>query len=78
MENQRLIDEFHKTSVEKVKIHLQGWKGNAYIDVRVWKVEGSQDQQADIATKKGICISIELLPDLIKILQKAWDFHQGN
>jgi len=77
MEKQTLIEEFHKTSIEKVKVHIQGWKGNTYIDVRVWKVEGTREETSDIATKKGICISVELLPDLIKALQKAWDYHQG-
>ena len=74
MEKQTLIEELHKTSVEKVKVHVQGWKGNTYIDVRVWQVEGTPGDTSDIATKKGICMSVELLPDLIRILQKAWDF----
>ena len=35
MEKQRLIDSFNKNSVEIVKVHVQEWKAQEYIDIRV-------------------------------------------
>ena len=71
MEKQRLIDSFHKNSMEVVKVHVQEWKGQEYVDVRVWYSERAGQNGAENVTRKGICISTELLPDLIRALEKA-------
>lgn len=72
MENQnKLIDQFHKNSQELIEIHLSKWKGKDYVDVRIWHLPDPIKEDEKIATKKGICINTELLPRLIKALQKA-------
>lgn len=72
MENRnRLIDQFHKNSQERVEIHLSKWKTQDYIDMRIWTLPNPAEPGSEQPTKKGICINIELLPKLIKALQKA-------
>ena len=71
MTEQRLIDQFNKNSIEKIKIHLQEWKGNTYVDVRVWVQLDAEESGGEITTKKGLTLHVELIPDLIKALQKA-------
>ena len=74
MEKQRLIDSFHKNSVEVIKVHVQEWKGQEYVDMRIWYSERAGQNGAENVTRKGICISTELLPDLIRALEKAQAF----
>lgn len=71
MENQRLVDQFNKNSVEMVKVHLQEWKSQAYFDVRVWYSENPGENGAERPTHKGITLNVELLPQLITALQKT-------
>jgi len=71
MEKQRLIDSFNKNSVEIVKVHVQEWKAQEYIDIRVWYLKHPGEIGAEKPTHKGITLNIELLPDLIQALQKA-------
>jgi len=72
MENQnKLIDQFHKNSQELIEVHLSEWKGKDYVDLRIWHLPDPTKEGEKIATKKGICINAELLPRLIKALQKA-------
>ena len=67
-ENQRLIAEFDKNSVEKIKVHLQRWKNSSYVDIRVYFLDGEKMEQP---TKKGLCLSAELLPELRRAIEKA-------
>ena len=71
MAKQQLISEFDKNAVEKIKVHLQEWKAEKYIDVRVWVSSNAGENGGEIATKKGLTLHCELIPDLIKALQKA-------
>jgi hypothetical protein len=57
----RLVAEFEKGGVETVRIHLMEWKGQTYLDVRVWY---RADDGALRPTTKGIRLNAELLPDL--------------
>ena len=72
METQnKLIDQFHKNSVELVEIHLTKWKGKDYADLRIFYLPNPAEEGSEVATKKGICLDAELLPKLIRGLQKA-------
>lgn len=62
MEDRRLITEFEKNSVEKVKVINYDWKGLDLIDVRVWLLQNPADPKSEIPTKKGITIREESLP----------------
>ena len=71
MGDQSLIDEFNKSSVELVKVHLSQWRNQDYIDIRIWIASNPPEQSSELPTKKGIRISVDFLPRLIESLQKA-------
>ena len=72
--NNKLIYEFEKNSVEKVKVTEAIFKGKKYIDIRIWaQGENPGEPGSEQPTKKGICLSAELLPDLIQALNKVAD-----
>jgi len=67
----KLIDKFHKNSQEVVEIHITQWKAQDYVDIRIWMLPNPVNEKERQPTKKGICINAELLPELIKALEKA-------
>ncbi len=71
MENQKLIDQFHKRSTELVEVHITEFRNQEYVDVRIWTLPNPADSKDWQPTKKGVCINIDLLPRLIAALQKA-------
>jgi|GEM_PF-1236225 len=70
-EKQTLIGEFDKNSAELICVHLQTWKTQRYIDVRIWVKGDPGHPGAEQATRKGICLNVELLPDLLRLLEEA-------
>jgi hypothetical protein len=64
----RVISEFQKNSVEFVRVCLSEFKGSLYFDVRIWVQEAAGEPGNLKATKKGICLNIELLNDLRQAL----------
>jgi len=75
---QTLITEFDKNSLEKIKVHVNEYNGNRYIDVRVWFLPEAAEPGNEIATKKGIRLHCELIPDLIQALEQARDVIEGR
>jgi len=75
---QTLITEFDKNSLEKIKVHVNEYNGNRYIDVRVWFLPEAAEPGNEIATKKGIRLHCELIPDLIAALEQARDVIEGR
>jgi hypothetical protein len=69
--SQRLIDQFNKNSMELIKIILDAWKDELYVDVRIWYLPEAGRSGAEVATKKGIKLRAEFLPRLIQALQQA-------
>jgi len=67
----RLVDQFHKNSSELIEVNISEWKCQRYIDLRIWYLPNPAEPGSQTATKKGICINEELLPRLIKALNKA-------
>ena len=69
---QKLIASFSKNSVEIVRVHLQTWKAQRYVDIRVWKQARPGDGEvAAQPTHKGITLNVELLPELRDAIDKA-------
>ena len=75
-EGQKLISQFHKNSIELVKINLSEWKSKLYVDVRIWVLEDPAKTGSEVPTKKGIRLSVDLLPKLIEALNKASRIHK--
>lgn len=71
MEKQKLIDQFHKNSVEIVKVQLEEFRDREYIDVRIWYLEDPAKNDSEKPTHKGLTLRVNLLPKLIQTLQKA-------
>ncbi len=79
MEQQnKLIDQFHKNSSELVEVNITEFKGQEYVDVRIWTLTNPADSKDRQPTKKGVCINIDLLPRLITALQKAEETFNKN
>ncbi|MBA7666762.1 hypothetical protein ES703_74843 [subsurface metagenome] len=70
-ETQKLISEFHRNSIELVRINLSEWKSKPYVDIRIWVLEDPAKAASAVPTKKGIRLSIDLLPKLIDALNEA-------
>jgi len=70
MENERvIICEFKKGSGEIVKVTVGEFRGQYYLDFRVWYYpEGSEEIRP---TKKGISLHVEMIPELLKGIQDA-------
>jgi hypothetical protein len=77
-EKQTLIDSFEKNSREIVKVHVQEWRGNRYIDLRSWLLPDESGKGADRPTPKGLTLNVELIPRLIEALQRADEIVSGG
>jgi len=66
-----LIDEFSRNSIEKVKIRFTRFQGREFLDVRVFISPPPGSQEADKPTHKGICLRLDLVPKLLESLKKA-------
>lgn len=70
-ESQILVAHFSKNAMEEIQVHLVEWKGQQYIDIRIWyKPEPGEDKGLH-PTTKGLRFSIELLPDLKRAIDIA-------
>ncbi len=70
-DRQQLISQFHRNSIELVKINLSEWKSQPYVDIRIWVLEDPAKPESAVPTKKGIRLSADLLPKLIDALNEA-------
>jgi hypothetical protein len=70
-EKTRLVAEFQKNSLEKVRIHLQEFHGQTYCDIRVWVAEKAGQSGAECATRKGLTLNVELLGELRSAIDEA-------
>ena len=66
-----IIHEFNRNSQEKVRIQLQEYRGNEYVDVRIYYDNSGGRGLEWLPTQKGIKIKPDLLPELIEGLSKA-------
>lgn len=70
-DKQELIDQFHKNSIELIEVNLNEWRSDLYVDIRIWTLEKPSEPGNVKPSHKGICLSAELLPKLIRALEKA-------
>jgi hypothetical protein len=71
-EKQRLIAEIEKNSIEVVRIHLQSWKSQRYVDIRIWRqIRPGDGEAAAQPTIKGITLNVDLLSELRAAIDKA-------
>ena len=65
------VCEFMKNPAELVKIVLTEYRGKRYADVRVYYDSSDSAVPDWKPTKKGVCLSVELLDDLHEGIEKA-------
>lgn len=67
-----LVYEFQKNALEKVKIQLSEFHGKKVINIRVYyKIPGTANEWKPC--KKGICMAVIRLEELLKGLKMAHD-----
>jgi len=65
------IFEFNKNPAELVRISLVEFKGKRYVDLRLY-YDASESEIPDWKpSKKGICLSVDLLDDLKEAIDKV-------
>ena len=68
-DGRRTIATFPKSSAEEVRVSLSKFKGFDLVDARVW---ADPDDDGDRRpTRKGLCLRVERLPELLEALRKA-------
>ena len=70
-ENKELIGELAKNSLETVKVHVSRFKGKVYVDARIFAQDDSKGPSVIIPTKKGLCLSPDLILELLPLLANA-------
>lgn len=58
-----------KNKLEEVRVGIDEYKGFDLVSLRVWTDPYAGDER--VPTKKGISMSVKLLPELIAALQEA-------
>ena len=64
------IAKFSKNATEEVIVRLNDFKDHDLVDIRVW-IKPLSNEEEPKATKKGICIRVEQVPELLESLKKA-------
>ena len=65
----KVIYSFPKGNGEELQISLRNFKDKYYIDLRVWYQ--SKSDQNFLPTKKGICLTLDKIPELYKGVDRA-------
>ena len=73
----QLVASLQKNSSETIKVQLQTWKNEPYVDIRIW-VAGEDGTPGVQPTRKGLTINVELLPDLLAALQRVSEIIEGS
>lgn len=66
-----IIHEFHRNSQEKIIIQFQEYRGKEYVDIRIHYEKSLGCGTEWLPTPKGIKIKPDLLPELMKGLNKT-------
>ncbi len=66
---EKLIETIRKNAREEIRISLTEFKGHDLVDCRVYADPYTGGDW--LATRKGVCVSVKKLPDLIAALQQA-------
>lgn len=67
---EKQIAKFNKNSTEEVLVKLIEYKGLDLIDIRAYVKPLTSEEELK-ATRKGICLRVEHIPQLLKALKEA-------
>ena len=72
MQNNQLVYEFKKNSFERVKVELSNYRGIDVISIRVYYISDvAKDEWKP--SPKGLTMRSELIPELKKAIDKAFE-----
>ncbi len=74
-EEEKIIHSFPKGDDEQVRLAVHQYKGQDYIDLRVWYLD--ETSQAFRPTRKGVSIPYESFPELKKGMEKLFSTLQA-
>lgn len=66
-----LVGAMAKNSIEIIKVYLQESRLGLFVDLRIWTLPRPGEPGSEAPTVSGISLSVELLPELIRILERA-------
>ena len=77
MQNKKVVHEFMKNATERVKVKLSTFKERDLLDIRVYY---NPDEVEDVwrPSKKGITMRFDLIPEMKKAIDKAYDVWQDQ
>jgi len=70
----QLVYTFTKNTLEEVRANIVVFPKrprSKYLDLRIWQTEGPSSGSIEKPTHKGICLDIELLPQLREAIEAA-------
>jgi hypothetical protein len=67
MADDRIIDSFKRNATEEVRATVRTYRGKQYLDGRIYYLDDAGEFKP---TKKGINLSVELLGELTKMIDK--------
>jgi len=73
----KIMKRIDKNSLEEVIIQLTNFRGKDLIDIRIWTKPLPTEEKESKPTKKGVCLSISAIPDLIEALKEAQRASEG-
>ncbi len=63
-----LIAEIEKNMLEKIKVSIEEYKGQTYVDCRIWQ----KDREGALrATFKGVALKLGCIDEVIRALQQG-------
>jgi len=77
-----LVTKFQKNSLEEVRVEISEFKGERYLNIRIWYDASDNGQPEWRPSQKGITLNISLYDDLKAAVLKAGEeiekLYSGN
>ena len=66
MPDDRVVDSFKRNATEEVRATVRTYRGRQYMDMRIYYLDDAGEFKP---TKKGINLSVDLLPELTRMVE---------
>ncbi|MBI5500259.1 MAG: transcriptional coactivator p15/PC4 family protein [Deltaproteobacteria bacterium] len=67
MADDKVVDSFKRNATEEVRATVRTYRGKQYMDMRIYYMDDAGEYKP---TKKGINLSVDLLPELTRMVEK--------
>ena len=65
MADDKVVDSFKRNATEEVRATVRTYRGRQYMDMRIYYLDDAGEYKP---TKKGINLSVDLLPELTRMV----------